>query len=454
MKSVGKRLLTALCLCFLGMSASYSEPQREHTGTAVLPQQLQQPLGRSVKVECQQVDSPEIRLGKDAKGFKTSLLGNANLADQDSTGCTFGAILGVATEAVNDHLTGIAGAAIMLLSGEIEVASTTTDGDGKYSLRDVPPGSYRLRLFLAEGVDAAIDADVTDGITTTVNFFHDPRTSRFVAFKPGVAIADTDPQLDVDGNGVVNLADLAVVKQCLGLSPDHPGCGFADVNNDGSIDDEDIQLIKADFERNIVHVPHLYGFVVSQGCAEANIEFSDGIRVVSHDGGLTELMVTADRENRRRIRAQVVSDRGSASAPFPLGDIRFSENSDNPSTATIDLDSGRLIAGRLTLLISGEGFENASVEGDIRLGQLLFTRDGFSGYYTFTRGTLSPGFPSQLALTSFSLTEGCGGKTTVACPATAECGVNFEGKACVLGSGQGACTTVLRRGGASRCQCK
>jgi hypothetical protein len=54
------------------------------------------------------------------------------------------------------------------------------------------------------------------------------------------------PQADVDGDGVVDMADLEIVQGCFGMRPPLPaGCDAADVNGDGRVDILDASIVSS-----------------------------------------------------------------------------------------------------------------------------------------------------------------------------------------------------------------
>ncbi len=212
-------------------------------------------------------------------------------------------------------------------------------------------------------------------------------------------------------------------------------------------------------------VPGLYGAPVSRGGSQALI--AGDFPLISNDGGLTEVTVDVDPTNPRQVQLQVMSDRGTASPPPPLmGDLSFSEDSVDPTTASVSLDTGRFTTGRMTLRVSGPGgMENAFVEGNIVAGQIVFGPQGFNLYHAFVTGNLPPDFPvfagapySMIKCQSNKANVGCQ-KETVTVIKHPECSVGFQcvtdGDPCVLNGRQGlTCQTDFKFPGApAECDC-
>lgn len=106
---------------------------------------------------------------------------------------------------------------------------------------------YDLSLRSTTGVQASTNAHVQAGTATRINFFQPANTSEIFVFRPAIAVAATDPQPDVNADGTVNSADLAVVRACLGLATTQCGNPFVDVNGDGAVNQLDVDLVLASF---------------------------------------------------------------------------------------------------------------------------------------------------------------------------------------------------------------
>ena len=53
---------------------------------------------------------------------------------------------------------------------------------------------------------------------------------------------------DLNGDGVVNVVDLSMVAQCVGLNlTQHPQCLIADTNGDGAVDSKDVSFVRSGF---------------------------------------------------------------------------------------------------------------------------------------------------------------------------------------------------------------
>ena len=371
-------------------------------------------------------------------------------------GIGFGTLSGSATAGgLGPTFQPIAGATLVLRRAGDVVATTTTDAQGQFSISQVARGRYVLELGQPGVVLASIESHVTDGIESRELFFQDLRTNQFFAFKPAVRIGLADPQLDVTSDGKVDLDDLEYAEACLGVDPlQNPACAPADVNGDGIIDDQDLGLIRGNFDMFCLGVPGLYGAPVSRGGSQALI--AGDFPLISNDGGLTEVTVDVDPANPRQVLFQVMSDRGTASPPPPLmGDLSFTENPDDLTSGAVNLNTGRF-TGRMTLRVSGPGGnENAPMEGVFEAGQIVFAPKGFNLYNAFVTGTLPPDFP-VFAGAPYSMSKCQSNKPDVSCQKETvtvikhpECALGFQcvtdGAACVLNGRQGlTCTTVFK----------
>ena len=64
------------------------------------------------------------------------------------------------------------------------------------------------------------------------------------AFGSGLTIVNVDPQsADIDGDGVVDATDLAILLGAWGPCPDPPAKCPADLNNDGIVDAADLAIL-------------------------------------------------------------------------------------------------------------------------------------------------------------------------------------------------------------------
>ncbi|MBI4606881.1 MAG: hypothetical protein HY721_33375, partial [Planctomycetes bacterium] len=164
---------------------------------------------------------------------------------------------------------------------------------------------------------------------------------------------------------------------------------------DGAIDEEDVERLKGVFGRVIVHVGSQYAAQVSPGGSVARI--GEGLAVVSslegHTAGVLHPGPTASV-----VRFEVTEDRGTAvwegpefSFVFPFG-----ENAENPSWIEVDLHSGRVLGGNLTVRLTIDLFDHRVVEvaAPIQDGFVVLRPHGFELYHlTGIRGTLPEDFP-------------------------------------------------------------
>ena len=228
------------------------------------------------------------------------------------------------------------------------------------------------------------------------------------------------------------------------------------------INSTDESLVKESFEHNVLRIPGTFGARVSQGGSVATISGDDDqtiAQIISDGGGLTELRFEPTSD-RTQVSFRVESDRGSASSEV-LGTISFSENSDRPSTGLIDLETGHLVEGELTLRISGEAFASpVDVAAPVALGQLVFAPYGFRHYHALVTGELPLDFP-QLGGLVYTLDKCDDPKDDVDCdtrlvdPPDPRCSLggtecSSEGGPCARNGEQRTCQTIVVF---NRCRC-
>lgn len=137
------------------------------------------------------------------------------------TGVEEGSIAGTITYACN--ATEIEGATVKLTTqGGAEVASTTTDANGKYGFTGVPAGDYYVNASKLGFWDNSTDVTVTEGVTTTADMML--RLKGDLNNNGGTDIGDVakvanmvvgnvpeDPKADFNGNGDVDIGDAAKI---------------------------------------------------------------------------------------------------------------------------------------------------------------------------------------------------------------------------------------------------
>jgi protocatechuate 3,4-dioxygenase beta subunit len=111
--------------------------------------------------------------------------------------------------AVSDSQThlGISGATVEALQGFVVLASTTTAGDGTYTLSDLASGTYLVRVSAAGYQTTTIGATVVSNIATTVNFslFGNPGTIAGVV-RTSVSLTPIDSALIEISQGNASVA--------------------------------------------------------------------------------------------------------------------------------------------------------------------------------------------------------------------------------------------------------
>ena len=377
-------------------------------------------------------------------------------------GAIFGTIQGIASQAMFDTVTPISGATVILTQAGTPVGTTTTDLLGAYSFPNITPGTYQIQMVTG-GLSGSIPVDVADGLQTTVSFFRDGFINRLYGFKPAVLISPGSPQLDVNGDGIVNSTDLSFVMNCLGVDLTvRPECTPADVNGDGMVDLTDLGLIRNNFERNALSVPGVYQSTTGPGGAQA---VAGDVIVASNDGGETTLLFDS-AESPDQMSYVVQTDTGTGVSFSPPMTLTYNENSDDPTNGFVDLNTGK-ITGRVTNLISGIfGADHIPVSSDIAAGQLIFAPYGFTHYYSFSKGTLPSSFPVIGGL-AFFLGHSNDKKADVSCPQAAiddthpECGhgticaMADEGvKKCAKNGSCGTCKTKATPPDICVCACQ
>lgn len=283
----------------------------------------------------------------------------------------------------------------LLSDGRVE-QETLTDSDGRYTFKDLKRGSYRIRATIADGRSTEEDADVLPHTTTVLNFIIVPSKAEGV-FPSYAGLAwdpSTTPNPDLNRNGLIDLDDYITVTENAGQDPYKlPG----DLNNDGTIDNQDLELLSRNFGRAVLRLGADYEALVTPG----GTIFSIGSGEAFIQSGTGNTIGTLEATNQPNIvRVTVKTDRGTATSE-QIGDFEFKENLTNPSWIDVNLNTGRVVDGLLTLHFTGRQFSGGlDIEGTIPDGLIALAPGGFSLYHLVgVTGTLPSEFPGYGGVT-------------------------------------------------------
>ena len=283
----------------------------------------------------------------------------------------------------------------LLSDGRVE-QETRTDSDGRYTFKDLKRGSYKIRATIADGKSAEENADVLPHTTTALNFLIVPRKPEgiFPSYAGLALDISTTPNPDLNGNGLIDLEDHTTVTENLGQDPDKvPG----DLNSDGTIDNQDLELLARNFGRAVLPLGVDYEASVTPGGTLAAI----GSGEVFIQSGTGSTIGTLEATNQPNLASFTVkTDRGTATSE-QIGDFEFKENVTNPSWIHVDLDTGRVVDGSLTLHFTGKQFPGElAIEGTIPDGMIALAPGGFRLYHLVgVAGTLPSEFPGYGGVT-------------------------------------------------------
>jgi hypothetical protein len=305
---------------------------------------------------------------------------------------TMGVLTGVVLQDVScaspaeSSVEGIAGTLIEVL-GETFSASAVTDASGSYQVT-IPQGTYQIQATAPTGQSAVESSDVLVGSVVHMNFTLDSADDTLLPSRGATLVVAGDPNPDVDANGIVDFADLEAVTANEGVTAAvAEGELTGDLNADGIVDAADIQIVEAAFGRTVLNTANYYQAEVTPGGSMAVL--GGGLGTVESGDGYTmgRLEPTGDPAVGRFV---VDEDRGTATSP-ELGDFTFDENSADPSFILFEVDTGRVVGGRMTLLLNGGPFSTTySVDSLIPEGIVTFAPGGFERYHMVdVNGTLS-----------------------------------------------------------------
>ncbi|MEM7480075.1 MAG: hypothetical protein AAF481_02780 [Acidobacteriota bacterium] len=347
------------------------------------------------------------------------------------------------------------------LTGPGVPRGTNSNVGGRFRFGDLDRGTYKLTATDGDGRSYSVDVEVLPGVATRVNWLIDPRKDNGVYPSwASVAVDDGAPNADFDGNGFVGLSDLDLVRANQGLDPEK---ATGDLNGDGVINQRDVQALKKVFGRAVIRVPALVQAQVTPGGSTADL--GNGSASVVSGEGYTKGTLTRTA-NPGVVRFTVLEDRGKAYSP-ELGEFTFTENKDNPTWVEVDLNTGLVLDGEMTLLFNdGPFLDGASATAEIDSGAVALAAGGFCAYRMVqVEGVVRAEFaPFLAAETTFAMDKGDEKKEDVACatvaapvgdPLCAQGGTKCadDGADCASG---GACRTckniVTGDAGGVRCQ--
>lgn len=333
--------------------------------------------------------------------------------------------------------------ALIEVSGGTSTSTVVTDADGAYQL-SVPEGTYQVQASTPGGQVAVTQVDVAGGSSVHLNFTLDSADDTLSPSLGATLVADGDPDPDIDASGVVDFEDLDVVTNNAGLDVSMvDGELSGDVNGDGIVDDVDIQVVRAAFGRTVLRTSSHYQAEITAGGSTATL--GDGLATVSSGEGYTlgRLELTGDPAVARFV---IEEDRGTATSP-ELGDFDFTENPADPTSILFELSTGRVVGGRMTLLLNGGPFATTyPVDSVIPDGVVTFSPGGFERYQMVNVNGTLPSLP-LLGTTAFAMCKKEKKKKDKACETVAAtCGTMCAVNATCAKNGKcGTCRTVRVR---------
>jgi hypothetical protein len=114
------------------------------------------------------------------------------------------------------------------------------------SVSGLAPGNSRTLTFVWNTTAAAIGTHTITASATVVPFDKDP--SNNLMSKTVTILSPTAPSTDLNGDGKVDMIDIAIAAKAFGSTPGKPNWNaIADVNGDGKIDMIDIAMVARDF---------------------------------------------------------------------------------------------------------------------------------------------------------------------------------------------------------------
>ena len=257
--------------------------------------------------------------------------------------------------------------------------SSTRSRHGSYAFRGLAPGDYELVVHTRDGGMVSSKTSVAAGLATTLNVLLISRKPEGAfTYSPAIGVEQgiTDNP-DVTGDGRIDSDDIEAVTAVLGLEGKRAD---EDVNRDGFIDQRDLQAVEDAYGRVVVSVDSLYQAQVTPGGSVAVI--GDGLASIrSESGHSTGHVSWAPGGGNDRVRFVIKEDRGIASSP-EIGEFRFTENPRDRTWIDVDLESGRVLDGRIGLTLTGGLFVYpVSISGDVPDGLIAFAPGGFSLYH-------------------------------------------------------------------------
>jgi len=323
--------------------------------------------------------------------------------------------------------------------GESGSNVTVVDPNGAYQMT-LAEGTYLVEASTAEGHSAVVQVDILAGSSVHVSFTFDPRDETLLPSRGSMLLADGDPNPDTDRNGIVDFVDRSYVRDNMGGDPADVAADITgDLDGDGDIDLVDLQIVRAAFGRSVLHLASHYQAEVTPGGSTATL--GNGIATVTSGEGYTlgHLEPTEDPSVARFV---IEEDRGTATSP-ELGDFEFFENPGDPSYILLDLDTGRVLDGRMTLNLEGGPFNGTyPVDSIVEDGIVTMDGGGFERYQLVpVEGTLSS-FPG-LGTVAFAMCKKEKKKKNKACATVAKaCGVECAVNATCAKNGKcGTCFT-------------
>ena len=332
----------------------------------------------------------------------------------------------------------LAGMELRLHSGEQELRLTHTDDSGRYAFPSLPQGQYLVIGVAPNGQTASGAIDVTDGRMSRLNFLVLPQVAEGIF--PSLAGVAVDKSLmqspDSDGNGVVGLDDLQAARE--------------------AGDQAMVQTVLEYFGRAVLLVPGEYQAQVTPGGTRYRIG-SDADQGQSVGGSTRGVLTPAGRPTL--VRYDVTEDAGTAISQ-QFGPFNFHNDPDAASYIIVDLDTGLIQEGNLSLRLTGAAFPDVPLNGAIQDGFIAVAPHGFARYHFGVTGVVHPSFPLLGGMVFCAaksepppLDEPCGEKDLSACVRGGKV-CKADNASCKVGGKAGICKTTITALGKCSCNCE
>lgn len=267
-----------------------------------------------------------------------------------------------------------ADSSVQLLKDNYILQVRNSGGDGTFSFADLPDGEYAVRCLGNDVASSPLDMQVAAGRTTKAHFLITPAPTRIFGSYAGVALdIHTAPNPDVNTNGMIDLDDLRLlVEQGTNAQP-------------GAL-----AMAQNFFGRAMLPLPSL-GYAAMAGASDP-INLGDGSVIALANGGETAGIFIGTNDPTR-LQFEVYYSRSTAFIPG-FGEIEFRERPESSTWFTLDLDTGRILAGEVIGLLTNNFITNVMLlQGTISQGMVGLFPFGFNYAACIgVRGTLPVDF--------------------------------------------------------------